>query len=226
VAVLIDPDTGAMEELELPDAYDRISRITAQAADNPSDVRDVALLWAQSTSTIAFWSLGQVGTRAYRSLDVRGTGIRVSAVEDVPGQDEEAAQQLKILRGQAAAEFRLLDLQERTDYPLEIEQDTDFELSIAPDGRRVWVHGTQPGRISRVLLTVPPGRSEELVVERDVSAVHDIERKDGGRAALVMHQVEVLEGGRGTLAVTLFDAEDPDSTDTRFFTGLLLGGLR
>jgi hypothetical protein len=51
-----------------------------------------------------------------------------------------------------------------------------------------------------------------------VTAVYDIERRDGGRAVIALHSL-------GNLGVTVLDALDPDSAETRFYPALLLGDL-
>jgi len=223
-AVLVDPYTSVTQSVDLPAAYDRMSLITDDVS-GASDVEriDQALLWTDYEPVLGFWDLDQTGTRLFASVDARNTGIAMSQVIPVTQDPEGELRHLRILRGHNANEFRLLDLAARTDTQLEVEGDASFQLVVAPDARRVWVYPPAGSGMVVSPAVLPEGHSEDLFVELAVEAVHDIARRDGGRAALVMHRNTTATYSLGT---TVFDAETPQSTETRFYGSLLLGGLR
>lgn len=211
-ATLVDPATTVVESVSLPGSYSRITRVTEQVAERP-DQGDVALLWGASPSEgIAFWSLGRTTGRPYRSVDAYPIGITVQSVQDVPGGD---LGHRKILVNQSADEFYVLDLNQRTTFPM-LTSTVGFDLSVAPDGGRAWAVRTGTTELAQINLeTLHP---TSLEIERDITRAYDIERQDGGRAIVSLHAV-------GTLGATVMDALDPDSAETRFYGGLLLGGL-
>ncbi|MCA9632916.1 MAG: hypothetical protein KC766_34930 [Myxococcales bacterium] len=211
-AALVDPATTVVESVGLPGGYSQLARVTDSVAEKP-DFGDVALLWGGSQADgIAFWSLGRTTGKPYRSVDAYQIGINVTAVQDVPGDE---LGQRKILVGQGASEFYVLDLDARTSFPMLTNQ-TGFDLSVAPDGGRAWALRRGTPEFAQVDLgSLHP---TSLEVQRDVSAVFDIERRDGGRALVALH-------GTGNLGATVLDALDPDSAATRFYPGLLLGDL-
>ena len=115
----------------------------------------------------------------------------------------------------------MLDLRARQTFPM-LTEEQGFLVDVAPDGERAWAfrrNGTEFASID--LSDLHP---TSLSVGSAISAVYDIERADGSRAALTMHGTDAA-ARVGTSGVTLFDARHPDSADTRFFGGLLLEGL-
>ncbi|MGE0323860.1 MAG: hypothetical protein AB7S68_16230 [Polyangiaceae bacterium] len=211
-AALVDPATTVVDTVSLPGGYSQLARVTDSVADKP-DFGDVALLWGGSqTDGIAFWSLGRTTGKPYRSVDPYQIGISVTEVQDVPGDE---LGQRKILVGQGATEFYVLDLDARTSFPMLTNQG-GFDLSVAPDGGRAWALRRGTPEFAQVNLDSLHPTS--LEVQRDVSAVFDIERRDGGRSLVALH-------GSGLLGATVLDALDPDSAATRFYPALLLGDL-
>lgn len=211
-AALVDPATTVVESVSLPGGYSQLARVTDSVAEKP-DFGDVALLWGGSQSDgIAFWSLGRTTGKPYRSVDAYQIGINVTQVQDVPGDE---LGQRKILVGQGATEFYVLDLDARTSFPMLTNQ-SGFDLSVAPDGGRAWALRRGTPEFAQVNLDSLHPTS--LEVQRDVTAVFDIERRDGGRALVALH-------GSGLLGATVLDALEPDSAATRFYPALLLGDL-
>ncbi len=60
-----------------------------------------------------------------------------------------------------------------------------------------------------------------LSTERSISGVFDIEREDGGRAIVALHTMS--EAGFGA---TVFDALDPDTAHSRFYSGFELAEVK
>jgi hypothetical protein len=228
-AVLIDPDTIVTDAIELPVAYQRLEKITDEVAgaEESGEAADVALLWAPGQRTIAFWTLARTATRPWGSLDVRDTEISVSDATCVTDDPEGELRSRWLLRGSGASEFRVLELQDRDVRRVLIANDPSFQVSLSPDGARVWIFS--PGGSEEVSLADLGGDrlqipTRPVYIERPVDTVLDIARGDRGRAALILHRAEPAM--HGSLAVTLVDAQNPVSTDSRFFTGLLLGGVK
>lgn len=211
-AALIDPRTTVVDTVPLPGGYTQLARVTEQVPDAP-DVSDVALLWGGSQSQgVAFWSLGVTTGKPFRSVESVEVGIAVSSVKDIPGEQLGFR---KLLEGQSAAEFYVLDLEQRTSFPM-LTNAQGFDVSISPDGRRAWALNPGTRQFARVDLdTLHP---TSLEVERDTFGVYDIQANDGGRAAIALH-------ANGTLGLTVLDALDPDTARSRFYGAVLLGGL-
>lgn len=212
-AVLVDPATTTTDDVVLPYPFSGIARIT-DAVDLGSE-SDVALLYG-NTPTIAFWALGRTTGTPYRSLDTYQIGVPVGDVIDVPG-DEFA--DYKVLRGASEggpAQFYVLDLASRQSFPMDAQ--TNLTLDVAPDGRRLWGYVRGSSEFAR--LTFDDLHPVSLYTQKRVHAVYDIETRNGRRSLVALH----MESGLHGLAATLFDALAPDSTKTRFVTGLSLGG--
>jgi hypothetical protein len=230
-ATLVDPRTTVTEVIPLPVSYSQMRLITEdsgsdepndesddQANDESGDESDRALLYSPDQEGIAFWSLGQTSGSPFRSVDANDIDIAVSKVTDVPG----AHRHLKLLSSESSERLYVLDLKARETIPLNA-LGTGFETVIAPDGGRFWAYrGYGDKKFASVELEDLHPTS--LAVRINVSAVHDIERANGGRAAIVLHGTD----GRSydtDPSLTLFDALDPDSARTRYFGGLFLEGL-
>lgn len=228
-AVLIDPHTLVSDAIALPEPYQDMAKITDEVATEApdEDTPDVALLWAPGQQTIAFWTLARTTTRPWGSIDVRDTQITVTEATSVTEAPHGKLRSRWLLRGSGASEFRVLELVDRDVRRVVIDNDPAFDVSLSPDGSRAWIFS--PGRSVEIakadlggdLLQIP---TRPVYIERSVDAVLDIDRGDKGHAALVLHRGNY--GRHGSLAVTLFDAEEPASTDSRFFSALLLGGVR
>lgn len=215
-AALVDPATTVVEQVELDKPYTRITRITEDVSEKPA-TSDVALLWSDSTTGIAFWSLGKTSGKPFRSVDPYDIGIAVSSVKNVPG---EQYAHLKILESSSASEFYVLDLDKRQSFPM-LTNASGYTLSLSPDGERAWaIRKGTPDLATIDLANLHPTSIE---VERDAANVFDIERRDAGRAGIVLH---VSEGAGGvSVGATVLDALDPDTAESKFYGGLMLGGL-
>lgn len=216
-ASLVEPSTVTVEEVELPKPFTRITRVTDDVSDKPT-TSDVALLWSDSTTGIAFWSLGKTSGKPFRSVDDYDIGIAVQSVKSVPG-DEFA--HLKILESTSASEFYVLDLDKRQSFPM-LTNASGFQLGVSPDGKRAWA--LRPGTPDFASIDLSNLHPTSIQVERDVAAVYDIERRDTGRAAIALHVNE--SGDAVSLGATVLDALDPDTAKSRFHPGLLLGGMQ
>lgn len=218
IATLIEPATAVIETVDLERPYSKMTRITQDVAIKP-DQSDVALLWSDANPGIAFWSLGKTSGTPFRSVDPYDIGISVSSVKSVPG---EKFSHLKILESTSASEFYVLDLNERQNFPM-LTNATGFELSVAPDGERAWA--LKPGTPQFASIRLNDLHPTSVEVERDVIAVFDILRTDQkGRAAIALHTIDKSDGHAG-VGATVLDALDPDTAESRFFAGLMLGGL-
>lgn len=216
-AALVDPATATPELVELDKPYSRITRITDDVSDKPSSA-DVALLWSDSTTGIAFWSLGKTAGKPFRSVDPYDIGIAVSNVKHVPGSK---FAHLKILESTSASEFYVLDLDQRESFPM-LTNASGFTLLLSPDGERAWaLRAGTPDMASVDLSNLHP---TSLELERNIVAVHDIERRDAGRAAIALHASESM--GDVAVGATVLDGLEPDTAKSRFFPGIMLGGLQ
>jgi len=216
VAALVDPATAVVETVDFPKAYSRLTRVTDDVSDKPTQ-SDVALLWSDSTPGIAFWSLGKTSGKPFRSVDDYDIGISVSSVKNVPG---DLHTHLKILESTSATEFFVLDLDKRQSFPM-LTEAAGFELSVSPDGDRAWALRTGTTQLASIDLSTLHPTSIEL--ERDVLKIWDVERKDGGRAAIFLHASE--DQDHASLGATVLDALNPDTASSRFYDGLTFGGL-
>lgn len=215
-AALVEPSTGTVEQVDFPKPFSRITRVTDDVSDKPSK-SDVALLWSDSTTGIAFWSLGKTSGTPFRSVDDYDIGIAVASVKSVPG-DQYA--HYKILQSASASEFYVLDLDKRQSFPM-LTNASGFELSVSPDGERAWA--LRPGTPDFASIDLADLHPTSIEVERDTTAVYDIARRDAGRAAIALH---VNEGaGSVAVGVTVLDGLDPDTAKSRFYPGIMLGGL-
>lgn len=220
-AALIDPATTLVQYVDFDAGYTRLTRVTADVVDE-SESSDVALLWSERAAGAAFWSLGSAGGRAFRSVDPIDIPVAIQRVIDVPGS---RFGHMKILESASAGQFYVLDLAKRETAPMRTE-DPGFSVNVSPDGMRAWAfNATTPSERFASIHFADDLDPIPLSVSPAVSAVYDIERDDGGRAALVLHGTDG-SNTPGTLGVTVLDAEAPDSAVTRFYGGLLLGGLR
>lgn len=204
-AVLVDPGSTVSEVVDLPQGFSSMRKITDSLAEAPA-TGDVALLWGAGSS-IGFWSLGSTSATPYRSVSTAQLSFAVTDVQDVPAPNE----RLKVLRGNSSDVF-VLDLESRQSFPLE-SKFSSADVTVAPDGERLWVFQNGQSRFSAVEL--PDLHPRSLYVYPAVNRVHDIESADGSRSALALHT-------SSGLAVTLLDATDPSSAETKYFPALHL----
>jgi len=209
-AILVESETSMTTEVKLPAPYRRMSIITDLVPrDTPTDV---ALLWnATSTASgVAFWALGKTAGQPYRSVEVLNLGSSITNVRDVPPPRPE----LKVLETGARGLF-VLDLAARTAAPLTTLGTAT--VTIAPDAERMWAF--QPGESRLSAVDLQKLHPMPVVIDRDVSSVHDVARSDGGRSLVAIH-------ARGAYGATVFDARSPDTAYSRLYSGLLLEGLQ
>ncbi len=210
-ASLVDPATTRVERVALPNAFDRMSRVPAEAFEGEGE-GDTALLWAPQVQQVGLWALGRGGDRGFRGVDVLNLSSSVAQVLDVPGR---AFGHRKLLRG-AQSQFFVLDLDLRQSFPMLTNARSDVSLRVAPDGLRAWAFSAGQLAVAQIDLGTLEPRS--LSLERPVSDVFDIAvGQDGERALIVLHRF-------GSGGATVLDAQSPDAAATRFFPGLLLGG--
>src|SRR5690606_23888022 len=167
---------------------------------------DVALLWG-SGSAIAFWSLSGTSKTPYRSVSTAQLSFQVTTVQDVPPPNHHH----KLLRG-ASPDVFVPDHQRRQSSPLE-NQLAAATTNVSADGERLWVYQDGERRFSAVEL--PDLHPRSLFVSAGIRGVYDVERADGGRAAIMLHR----DGG---LSATVMDASDPSSSKTAYFPALHL----
>lgn len=211
-AVLFDPNTSKSERVQFDQSYSGIARITNSLGVKP-DSGDVALLYSNQAPYIAFWRLGYASATPYASFESYLVDTQISGVLDIPGDE---FGHLKLLTGQNQQEFFVLDLDKHESYPMQAV--SGFSLSLAPDGQRAWAF--QSGAFDFARLTFDNRHPTSFAVERGIAAVFDIEKRDGGRSTIVLHDTG------DDAAVTLFDALNPDSAHTRFVGELKFEGVR
>jgi hypothetical protein len=218
-ARLIDPTSSKVTDVALPVPFRKIRRVTGEL--NEGSGQDIALLYGASANTIAFWQLGVTVGTPYRSIDAYDLGISVDQVLDVPtGESAEFANR-KILAGQSARQFYVLDLAERKSFPLDTL--SNLTLNLSPNGEQLWAF--QPTATGFAQLTFDPLQPASLYTEVPIAFVHDFATRRGQdeRTALALHFVAAR--GRASLAATLFDGNNPRTDETRFYSALELGGI-
>lgn len=207
-ATLVNPDTIQSEYVELPFAFDQMTRITTSLEETPED-GDVALLWGKGNE-IAFWSLGQTSSTPFRSIESNALSSAVGRVTDVPAPNAH----LKVIEGSKG--FFVLDLEKRQAFPL-TTQAPGYEVQTSPEGERLWISRPGDSRFSTV--TLEDLHPSELYVEPRVSSMFEVEQDGDGRALMILHS-------GGGLQVTVMNAEDPSSAETAFYPALELEGIK
>jgi len=208
-AVLVDPETSITTTVELPEPYAKISLITS--AVGGSTTGDTALLYGTGGSRgVAFWSLGRATGRPYRSVEVVSLSTSIASVLDVPPPRPE----LKVLQGQGANAFYVLNLATRTASPLTTLGTAS--LHVSRDGRRLWAF--ERGRPSLAQVSLTDLHPIPLPLDRPIDSVFDVARPEGGRSLITLDV-------RGAGGATVLDALAPDTTAARSYYGLLLEEL-
>ncbi len=211
-AMLVDTVTSETTVVDLDFAFTGLELVTEDLAQQP-DSSDVALLFSSQATAVGFWSLGKTSGQPYRSLDSQEIGVSVSQVYDVPG---ETWANYKVLKSAQGGEFFVLDLDARESYPMLAL--TALELRVAPDGQRMWAFDNGGTGMARV--TFDDLHPISLTTERPISDVFDIERGDGGRSVIAVHSDDI------GLGATVFDALEPDTAHSSFYSGFEFGGLQ
>lgn len=208
---LVDPLTSNAVQVDLKTAYKRITRVTEEVS--AAQGGDVALLWSDQAPEVGLWNLGQSTTTSH-GLETLDVGTTVSQVIDIPG---ESFPTFKILESRQG-DFYVLDLANQETSPMETNG-RDFNVASAPDGRRLWAF--LPGGSDFASIDLQNRHAISLTAERPISALFDVSQTGGrdGRTAIVLHE------GDGDLAATVLNALDPDSADTRFYSGLVYEGI-
>jgi len=219
-AKLIDPGSSNVQDVALPVGFTQIRRITDDVSE--SSGQDIALLYGASTNTIAFWQLGTTTGTPYRSIDAYDLGINVAQVFDVPSAE---FADRKILSGPSSStnkQFYVLDLSERKSFPLDAL--TDLTLNLSPRGEQLWAFKRGASGFAR--LTFDPLQPSSLYTEKTIDFVHDFatSRGDDQRSALALHVLR--NNGHDSIAATLFDGDDPNTAQTKFYSGLELMGIQ
>jgi hypothetical protein len=214
-AALVDPSTSNVLNVPLSTPFTGIRLVTAELSDGTQST-DIALLWSSTAPTIGLWDLGTATSAATHGLDTLQVGASVRDVLDVPG---DAFATSKILEG-LSGDFYVLDLAARRSSPM-VTNGRTFQLTFAPDGqsRRLWAFAPSGEDFSSLDLgTLNP---TELHADSPIWNVFDVAQSGGatGRSAIVLHQ------GSHDVGATLFDALEPDTANTRFYSGLAYGGL-
>jgi hypothetical protein len=218
-AKLIEPSSSKVTDVALPVGFTKLRRITDDVSQ--ASGQDVALLYGETTNTIAFWQLGVTVGTPYRSIDAYDLGINVGAVLDVPSPD---LADRKILAGSGASpQFYVLDLSERKSFPLDTL--TNLTLNLSPRGEQLWAF--EPNTSGFARLTFDPLQPTSLYAERPITFVHDFATQVGEtqRSALALHLLS-NSSGRMTIAATLFDGDAPNTRTTQFYSDLELGGIK
>lgn len=208
-AVLVDPTTSIDVDVALAEPYSSMSLITNVVGG--ASGADTALLYGTSGSTgVAFWSLGKTLDENYRTVEVVPLSASIARVRDVPPPRPE----LKVLEGQGATGFFVLNLASRTAAPLvTLAQPT---LHVAPDGQRLWAFQRGSSQLAEV--TLDNLHPIPLPLDRPIDSVFDVARPGGGRALVAVDT-------RGAVGATVLDALAPDTTASRSYYGILLEGL-
>jgi len=219
-AVLVEPASGVTQDVPLPAAFTRIRRITSDVSANSG--QDIALLYGETTNTIAFWQLGTTTGTPYRSLEAFDIGINVTQVLDIPG---EKFADHKILSGGSTGstqQFYVLDLAERKSFPLDALK--NLTLNLSPNGQQLWAFENNATGFAQ--LTFDPLQPSSLYTQKPIAFVHDFQTAQGGdeRTAIALHTLP--SNGHSSVAATVFDGLDPNTSETRFYSELELAGIK
>lgn len=219
-AVLVEPGPGVTQSVPLTSPFTRIRRITSDVSE--SSGQDIALLYGETTSSIAFWRLGATVGTPYASIDAYDIGINVGQVLDIPGGKFADHKILSGSAGGTARQFYVLDLSGRKSFPLDTL--TNLTLNLSPNGQQLWAFQRDATGFAQV--TFDPLQPSSLYTERPIAFVHDFrtQRGDDERTALALHVLS--SQGYNTLAATAFDGVDPNTAQTVFYSGLELEGVK
>lgn len=220
-AKLIDPSSGALQTVSLGAPFSQIRRITGEVTDGPG--QDIALLYGETTHTIAFWRLGATTGTPYRSIDLYQLGINVSQVLDIPTTDSQQFADRKILSGASTGngqQFYVLDLADRKSFPLDAL--SNLTLNLSPTGTQLWAFSKTDGFAQ---LTFDQLRPASLYAQASISFVHDIATQQGSdeRSAIALHILPSQQ--HSSVAATLYDGLQPSTAQTKFFPNIELMGI-
>lgn len=222
-AKLVDPASSNVQTVSLPVGFSQIRRITDDVSE--SSGQDVALLYGAATNKIAFWQLGTTTGTPYRSIDAYDLGINVGEVLDVPNEESDEFADRKILGSgsqSAVQQFYVLDMKQRKSFPLDVL--TNLTLNLSPTGQQLWAF--QKSSTGFAQLTFDPLQPASLYTQKPIVFVHDFATQRGAkeRSTLALHLLS--SNGHQTVAATLFDGNDPNTAQTKFFSELELMGIK
>jgi hypothetical protein len=219
-AMLVEPATGQVLPVPLGAGFTQIRRITDEVSE--SSGQDIALLYGETTNTIAFWQLGTTTGTPYRSIDSYDIGINVGQVFDIPGTK---FADRKILSGGSTGttkQFYVLDLAQRKSFPLDVL--TNLTLNLSPNGEQLWAFGPQSTGFAQ--LTFDPLQPSSLYTQKPITFVHDFATQRGEDQRTVMALHLLPSQGHTSIAATLFDGLDPNTAKTKFFSELELEAVK
>jgi hypothetical protein len=149
-------------------------------------------------------------------------GINVGQVLDVPSERFSDHKILSGSKASAARQFYVLDLTERKSFPLDAL--TDLTLNLSPRGEQLWAFDSGSRGFAR--LTFAPLQPSSLYTQRPIDFVHDFatELGESERSALALHLLRT--DGHYSVAATLFDGDEPNTANTRFYSELELRGIK
>jgi hypothetical protein len=206
---LIDPATGISTSVTLAAPFERMSIVTGSV--DPGGGGDIALLWSGSSPDIAFVALGGAVGKPYAAVQQLALDVPISAVYDVPKPND----RLKILAATDGQTFYVLDLVARTASPI-LASSGGVSIGVSPDGRRAWfASDVAPDIASLDLDDLHP---RNLILALPVAAAFDVERKDGGRALVAVHDGD-------DVGLTVLDGTAPSLETAVDYAGVLLGDL-
>ena len=87
--------------------------------------------------------------------------------------------------------------------------------SMSPAGDQVWTF--VPGSTEVASTNLVTGHPRSLLIERPVGQVFEVQRADGGLAAIVLHAI-------GSYGATVYDATTLDDGTRRLYSALLTEG--
>ncbi len=220
-AKLIDPASGALQTVSLGAPFSQIRRITGEVSDGPG--QDIALLYGDTTHTIAFWRLGATTGTPYRSIDLYQLGINVAQVLDIPTSASQQFADRKILSGASTGmgqQFYVLDLADRKSFPLDALK--NLTLNLSPTGTQLWAFSDNDGFAQ---LTFDQLRPASLYAQASIAFVHDIATLQGSdeRSAIALHILP--SQSHSSVAATLYDGLEPSTAQTKFFANIELMGI-
>lgn len=208
---LVDPTTGIATEIALGAPLDRISRVTDIIGPSGED-SDNALLWSTLSASVAFVALGSTVGKPYKSVERLELSTPVASLVEVPAPNEH----LKLLSSADGRSFVVLNLLDRTASPLSASM-YGTTITPTPDGERAFL--LSPGSTQLASLDLGSLHPQNVQLGQGIDAAFDIERQDGGRALVAIHQL-------GAVGVTVLDGRSPSLANAREHAGVLLGELQ
>lgn len=206
---LIDPGSGIATNVALGGYFQHLSLVTDIVGPTVNGA-DIALLWAESSTSIAFVALGSTVGKPYKSVDTLELEEPVVGVHGVPKPND----RLKILAASNGSTYFVLDLVARTASPINVTGGAD--LSVAPDGKRAWLYSPNQSQIASLDLADLHPRN--VILASPIAAAFDVARQDGGRALFALHSTDGV-------GITVLNSALPSLETAVDYSSILLGGL-